>query len=75
MRKHPLLIAILVLFPGPLCLAQRIAVTVPATKPLTGCLIPMQENNATWAQRRPPQMVQHMLATAPKGADTTSWQY
>jgi hypothetical protein len=39
MRKHLLLIAILVLFPGPFCLAQRIAVTVPATKPLTGRLI------------------------------------
>ena len=35
----------------------------------------MRENNATWAQRVLPEMVQHMLATAPKGADTTSWQY
>jgi Putative esterase len=35
----------------------------------------MQENNATWAQRVLPEMVEHMLATAPKGADTTSWQY
>jgi len=35
----------------------------------------MQENNATWAQRVLPEMVQHMLATAPKGADTTSWRY
>jgi hypothetical protein len=35
----------------------------------------MHENNATWAQRVLPEMVQHMLATAPKGADTASWQY
>jgi Putative esterase len=35
----------------------------------------MQENNGTWAQRVLPQMVQHFLATAPKGADTTSWRY
>ncbi len=35
----------------------------------------MDENNATWVQRVLPQMVKHMLATAPKGADTGSWQY
>jgi Putative esterase len=35
----------------------------------------MQQNNADWAQRVLPQMAQHMLATAPPGADTTSWRY
>jgi hypothetical protein len=35
----------------------------------------MQENNGTWAQRVLPEMVKHMLTTAPKGADTTSWRY
>jgi hypothetical protein len=35
----------------------------------------MQENNATWTQRVLPQMVEHMLATAPEGADTKSWRY
>ncbi|MGH8200727.1 MAG: alpha/beta hydrolase-fold protein [Steroidobacteraceae bacterium] len=35
----------------------------------------MEENNGTWAQRVLPEMVTHMLATAPKGADTTSWRY
>ncbi|MFZ0396342.1 MAG: alpha/beta hydrolase-fold protein [Terracidiphilus sp.] len=35
----------------------------------------MQENSATWAQRVLPQMVDHMLATAPVGADTKSWRY
>ncbi|HUB00163.1 MAG TPA: alpha/beta hydrolase-fold protein [Terracidiphilus sp.] len=35
----------------------------------------MQENNGTWAQRVLPQMVEHMLATAPPGADTSSWRY
>ena len=35
----------------------------------------MQENNGTWAQRVLPEMVKHMLATAPRGADTTSWRY
>jgi hypothetical protein len=35
----------------------------------------MQENNADWAQRVLPQMVDHMLATAPAGADTKSWRY
>ena len=35
----------------------------------------MQENNADWTQRVLPQMVEHMLATAPEGADTKSWRY
>jgi len=35
----------------------------------------MQENNGTWAQRVLPEMVKHMLATAPRGADTSSWRY
>jgi hypothetical protein len=35
----------------------------------------MQENNGMWAQRVLPEMVQHMLTTAPAGADTRSWQY
>jgi Putative esterase len=35
----------------------------------------MQENNADWTQRVLPQMVEHMLATAPAGADTKSWRY
>lgn len=35
----------------------------------------MEENNGTWTQRVLPEMVKHMLATAPKGADTTSWRY
>jgi len=35
----------------------------------------MQENSGTWAQRVLPEMVKHMLATAPKGADTSSWRY
>jgi hypothetical protein len=35
----------------------------------------MQQNNANWAQRVLPQMVDHMLATAPPGADTKSWRY
>jgi hypothetical protein len=39
MRKHPFLAAVLLLFPGPFCLAQRIEVTIPAAKPLTGHLI------------------------------------
>ena len=36
---------------------------------------PMQQNNANWAQRVLPLMVDHMLATAPEGADTKSWRY
>jgi hypothetical protein len=35
----------------------------------------MQENNADWVQRVLPQMVDHMLSTAPAGADTKSWRY
>jgi hypothetical protein len=35
----------------------------------------MQLNNAEWVQRVLPQMVDHMLATAPAGADTKSWRY
>jgi hypothetical protein len=35
----------------------------------------MQQNNADWAQRVLPQMVEHMLATAPAGADVKSWRY
>jgi hypothetical protein len=35
----------------------------------------MQQNNATWAQRVLPLIVDHMLATAPEGADTKSSRY
>jgi hypothetical protein len=35
----------------------------------------MQENNANWAQRVLPLMVDHMLATAPPGSDVKSWRY
>ncbi|MGD0629308.1 MAG: alpha/beta hydrolase-fold protein [Terracidiphilus sp.] len=35
----------------------------------------MQQNNADWTQRVLPLMVDHMLATAPAGADTKSWRY
>ena len=35
----------------------------------------MQQNNADWTQRILPKMVDHMLATAPPGADVTSWRY
>lgn len=35
----------------------------------------MEQNHGTWAQRVLPEMVKHMLGTAPKGADTTSWRY
>ena len=35
----------------------------------------MQQNNANWTQRILPLMVDHMLATAPEGADTKSWRY
>jgi putative esterase len=35
----------------------------------------MEENNGTWAQRVLREMARHMLATAPEGADTTSWGY
>jgi Putative esterase len=35
----------------------------------------MIENNANWTQRVLPLVVDHMLATAPAGADVTSWRY
>ncbi len=35
----------------------------------------MQENNRTWPQRVLPQMAARMRATAPKGADVSSWSY
>ena len=35
----------------------------------------MQQNNADWTQRVLPLMVEHMLATAPAGADIKSWRY
>ena len=35
----------------------------------------MQQNNANWTQRILPVIVEHMLATAPSGADTKSWSY
>jgi len=35
----------------------------------------MQENNANWTQRILPLMVDHILATAPAGADVKSWRY
>ncbi len=35
----------------------------------------MQQNNGDWVQRILPLMVEHMLATAPAGADVTSWRY
>jgi putative esterase len=35
----------------------------------------MQENNANWIQRILPVMVEHMVATAPTGADVKSWRY
>jgi hypothetical protein len=35
----------------------------------------MQENNSYWVQRVLPPMVEHMLATAPAGADVKSWRY
>jgi len=35
----------------------------------------MQQNSATWPQRVLPLMTDHMLKTAPTGADTTSWRY
>jgi enterochelin esterase-like enzyme len=35
----------------------------------------MQQNNANWAQRVLPLMVEHMIATAPEGADVKSWKY
>jgi hypothetical protein len=35
----------------------------------------MQQNNADWPQRVLPKMTDHMLATAPPGADVKSWRY
>jgi hypothetical protein len=35
----------------------------------------MQQNGLTWAQRVLPMMTEHMLKTAPAGADTKSWRY
>lgn len=35
----------------------------------------MEENRDNWAQRVIPLMVDHMLKTAPPGADTKSWRY
>jgi hypothetical protein len=35
----------------------------------------MQQNNANWAQRVLPLMTEHMVATAPAGADVKSWRY
>ncbi|MEO6981661.1 MAG: esterase [Edaphobacter sp.] len=35
----------------------------------------MQQNSLNWAQRVLPQMTEHMIKTAPAGADTKSWQY
>jgi len=35
----------------------------------------MQQNNSGWVQRVLPLMADHMLATAPAGADTKSWRY
>ncbi len=35
----------------------------------------MQQNNANWPQRIIPQMTDHMIKTAPAGADVKSWVY
>ena len=35
----------------------------------------MQQNNAAWIERVLPRMTEHMLRTAPAGADAASWQY
>ncbi|HEY1986285.1 MAG TPA: alpha/beta hydrolase-fold protein [Terracidiphilus sp.] len=35
----------------------------------------MQQNSGNWTQRVLPLLVDHMLATAPEGADTKSWRY
>jgi hypothetical protein len=35
----------------------------------------MQQNSLTWAQRVLPMMTEHMLKTAPPGADIRSWRY
>ena len=35
----------------------------------------MQQNSANWAQRLLPMMTEHMIQTAPAGADVKSWLY
>jgi hypothetical protein len=35
----------------------------------------MQQNNANWPQRLLPMMTEHMIKTAPEGADVKSWVY
>ena len=35
----------------------------------------MQQNNANWPQRLLPMMTEHMVKTAPAGADVKSWVY
>ncbi len=35
----------------------------------------MQQNGANWPQRLLPMMTEHMVKTAPSGADTKSWTY
>ena len=35
----------------------------------------MRQNNADWLERLLPRMTEHMLSTAPVGADTKSWRY
>jgi hypothetical protein len=35
----------------------------------------MQQNNMTWTQRLLPMMTEHMIKTAPAGADVKSWVY
>ncbi|SEB74905.1 alpha/beta hydrolase-fold protein [Terriglobus roseus] len=35
----------------------------------------MQQNSANWAQRLLPMMTEHMIKTAPAGADVKSWVY
>ncbi len=35
----------------------------------------MQQNGANWPQRLLPMMTEHMVNTAPAGADTKSWMY
>jgi hypothetical protein len=35
----------------------------------------MRQNGLTWAQRVLPPMAEHMIQTAPEGADTKSWRY
>ena len=35
----------------------------------------MQQNGANWPQRLLPQMTEHMVKTAPAGADVKSWAY